>query len=168
MTKRNARIAEAGIVILLLVTGCTVSGRNSIQGRDCPPQPDLQHFNAAILGRLAEQPVRLLMPSSGHAIQPETISVDIEDGRYLGATVRYPSEVTLQEGRESLNRLYKKHEMPSFSDDEMMGLWRNEDEEFSIQLTRNDECLRVIYIAFHEFDVCESIREAHRQMHQGN
>lgn len=153
--------AKAGIVALLLVVvGCAISERNSIHGRDCPPRPDLQLFHPAILGRPAEEPVRLLMLCDGDAIPPESITVDIEKGRYLAATVRYPSDITLQEARDSLNRLYKKHEKPSFSDCQMMGLWRNEDEEFAIQLTRDQECLRVIYITFHEFDVCQRIREA--------
>ncbi len=106
---------------------------------------NLQLFNTGILGQPAETPVKLLQPCKAGDVRPENIMVDIREGKYFAATIRYPKDVTLEEARKSLNRIYKKYEKKSFSANTQMGLWRNEDDKFAIQLTKNEKCIQVIY-----------------------
>jgi hypothetical protein len=108
----------------------------------------LRLFNTDVFGKSAEEAVVLLRPARKTQIDPETVMVDVHQGKYFAATVRYPKKISLQEARDSLNRTYKSHEKKSFANDPEMGIWRNEDEKFSIQLTADKNNIVVIYIKF--------------------
>jgi hypothetical protein len=74
--------------------------------------------------------------------------VDIEKGQYNAATIRYPKEMSFEAVRQSLNRVYGKWEKQTFANDPTMGIWRNEDDQFSIQLTEDGFSIVAIYIKF--------------------
>jgi hypothetical protein len=90
----------------------------------------------------------LLEPPRPGALDPETVMVDIDKGQYYAATVSYPKEISFEAARQVLNSVYGKWEVESFAKDPEMGLWRNEDDKFSIQMTENAFALVVIYIKF--------------------
>jgi len=48
--------------------------------------------------------------------------------------------------KQSINSMFKINEIPEFTSDHHMGLWRNEKERLAIQLTEQKEYLRVIYM----------------------
>jgi hypothetical protein len=74
--------------------------------------------------------------------------VDIKNGIYIAATIQYPDKLSFEEAREHLNKLYKQYEVTNFSEDPLMGLWRNEDMKFAIQLTRVRNVIEIRYIQF--------------------
>jgi hypothetical protein len=101
-----------------------------------------------VFGRSTADSIVLLQPKSTGALNPETIMVDVREGTYYAATVTYPNEISLLEARQCLNSQYGKWEKESFANDPTMGLWRNEDDHFAIQLTENGDSLQIIYIDF--------------------
>src|SRR6267143_1414575 len=52
---------------------------------------ELRHFNPEIFGKGANSTVTLLLDKSGE-INPSLIQLDVKDGRFYGATLRYPAE----------------------------------------------------------------------------
>ena len=116
---------------------------------------ELRHFNPDIFGRSVDEPVTLLMPDeSKEAILPITVLTDVDSKKrvYYGATIRYPMDLTLEEARASINKLYKKYEVENFKDNPSMGLWRNEDKRYAIQLGvclyGIEQFIQVIYLTF--------------------
>jgi hypothetical protein len=112
---------------------------------------EIQHFNTGIFGKSADKCILILVPAKGDAIKPSQVITDInEKGIFYAARLIYPENVTLEDARKSINNLYKKYEVKSSADDPRMGLWRNEDGRFAIQLSTTDECdskaVQVIYI----------------------
>jgi len=109
---------------------------------------DLRLFNTAVFGKPTTEPVVLLEPPSPEALDPETVMVDISKGHYFAATVRYPTAISFDDARKSLNKAYGKWEKEFFATDPDMGLWRNEDDQFSIQLSQDGFNVTAIYIKF--------------------
>ena len=113
---------------------------------------EMQHFNPEIIGKTVGDCVLFLSPSTEDAIKPIQLLADInERGIYYGAMITYPEALSFDVAKKSINKLYKKYEVPSFANDPDMGIWRNEDRRFSIQLSTKKECngkvLQVIYIS---------------------
>ena len=108
----------------------------------------LRLFNTAIFGKSTADPVVLLKPAIPGQLDPETVIVDIDKGKYFAATVRYPKNISFADARRSLNTIHAKHEMKDFADDPTMGLWRNEDDKLTIQLTEDEDYLVVLYVKF--------------------
>ncbi len=107
----------------------------------------LQLFNTNIFGKSTKNAVVLIQKKPPGAIVPQTVMVDIDKDCYYAATVRYrKKDVTLGQVREFLNTTLRKWESANFSDNPTMGIWRNDDEEYSIQLTEDDETIVVIYL----------------------
>jgi hypothetical protein len=109
---------------------------------------DLQLLNAEVLGKSTRSAVTLLRDKRGNEIEPIVVMVDVEKGTYIAATVLYPREASFHEARASLNRLYATYENKDILIPDSMAVWRNRDKEFSIQLTRDEEFIGIIYIAF--------------------
>jgi hypothetical protein len=112
---------------------------------------EIQHFNPKIFGKSADNCTFVLSPSSDNAIKPSQIITDInEKGIFYAARLIYPKTVALDEARKSINKLYKIYEVKTFADNPGLGIWRNEDGRFTIQLSTADECnsklVQVIYI----------------------
>jgi hypothetical protein len=108
---------------------------------------ELRLFNSAIFGQSVNEPVKLLVDNT-NGIEPKLIWTDIKEGKYWAATIFYPRDlVTMEEARASLNLVYKKYERLSNGE---IGMWRNEEKKFSIQLTdeKDDEAIRVAFISF--------------------
>lgn len=108
----------------------------------------LRLFNTGIFGKSATEPVVLLAAPREGAVDPETVMVDIDKGVYYAATVNYPKTVDFESARRSLNAAYGRWEKPYFAHDPNMGIWRNEDEKFSIQLTADEDNITVCYVHF--------------------
>jgi len=109
----------------------------------------LRLFNPGVFGVSVNSSVRLLLDEPV-GIEPSLIQVDLKDGKFYAATVRYKTRMSLSQARQSLNRLYARWQRPSFAEDPNMGLWREEEKGFSIQLTKDDDEIVVIYISRRE------------------
>jgi hypothetical protein len=107
---------------------------------------DLQLLNPELLGKESSDRIEVFLPADEFAVRASAVEIDINGGMFFAATVRYPQDVTFDQARAALNKLYKKHERKSFARDDQMGLWRNEEGKFAIQLTRGQEGVVVIYI----------------------
>ena len=112
---------------------------------NCFADEEIQMFNARVLRQSVGNPVKLLMGNNPQGIKPSTISLDLKKGEYVGTIIIYPSVVTLQDARKSLNKIYSKYELSSFRNNAQMGLWRNEDDKFVIQLSKEKGCVQIIY-----------------------
>jgi hypothetical protein len=149
-----------GILIIAAVFLATVRSTNA---------GGVQLFNTEVLGQPTSQAVTLLAgPAEGDA-EPYVVSSDIACGSYYAASVYYRTPVTFQLLRSALNRRYAAFETPSPEQETLslspdMGLWRVIDPDgtraerrgFAIQLSTDDEGVRVIYIAVGETSaVCE-------------
>ncbi|MFX0140093.1 MAG: hypothetical protein ACFFDN_41005 [Candidatus Hodarchaeota archaeon] len=80
-------------------------------------------------------------------IEPDIVQVDVKDGMFYAGTVTYLDEITFEEARESLNKIYKKYEMQTFAKDPQMGIWRVTERKFTIMLAKEDEQIQVMYIS---------------------
>jgi hypothetical protein len=109
---------------------------------------DLKLFNPEIFGLSADSSVSLLLKEPAGSVEPSLIQVDIKDGKFYAATVRYKTSLSLADARQSLNRVYAKWQKPNFANDPDMGLWREESRRFSIQLTRDEHEIVVVYISW--------------------
>ena len=89
-----------------------------------------------------------MLPAHDDAIAPTTVHLDAQDGKYIGATITYPKAIRLEPMRDALNQLHSEYEILSFAEDPGMGLWRNTDDRYAIQLTENDDSIQVIYLTF--------------------
>jgi hypothetical protein len=110
---------------------------------------ELKHFDPSIFGRRASESIKLLIDDSGE-IYPSLIQVDLKKGKYYAATVTYSTDMTLDEARRSLNKLYSRWQKPNFAKEPTMGLWRNEEQGFSIQLTREKDEVVVRYVSWRD------------------
>lgn len=109
---------------------------------------DLQHFNPEVFGRSTKDPIQLLYQLKPGDIEPVTVMVDVKDGAYCAATVTYPNKLTVEEARESLNKLYEKYERLSLAIEGEVGVWRVENKKFAICLTREEDSIKVLYMQF--------------------
>lgn len=126
--------------IFLLVALLLAQGANA---------KDLQNFNADILGKNVNDSFKLLLEAKPGTIEPTSIQVDLKNGKYDAATIRYPESVTVEDARESLNLLYKRFEMPNQIVKDKFGLWRNLDQKCAIQLSKDEEGnVQIIFLAF--------------------
>ncbi len=117
----------------------------------CVNAQDLQHFNSSVLKQSLQNNIALLLPATAKAIKPIQVLTDINDDGYIyAATVTYPAKITLEQARQSINKLYKKYEKVSFAKNPLMGLWVIKDKGFGIQLSEQEDCgdkvIRVIYV----------------------
>ena len=133
------------LALLILFAGFSAEAEPQKSDREASK---LRLLDAAIFGKATTQPVVLLQPMKEGQLDPDTVMVDINKGVYYAATVQYPKKMSLADARRSLNTLYAKYEKKDFANDPSMGLWRNEDDKFSIQLTEDDDYLVVIYLKF--------------------
>lgn len=138
----------AGSYIRPLVSILLISAAASAVHGAPAPKVRLQLFNVAILKQPSDKLVTLLLPKRDGDIEPETVMVDIGDGRFYAATVRYPKKVTLEHARSALNIVYKKWERKSFAKDPAMGIWRIEDDKITVQLSEDDDNTVIIYIKY--------------------
>ncbi|MCF7668473.1 MAG: hypothetical protein K9N48_01705 [Verrucomicrobia bacterium] len=109
---------------------------------------DLRYFNPGTLGKPTDESTALVLPGEPEAVYPSSISTDIKEGRYFSVTVNYPEDVSFEAIREALNKRYKEYENESYAGDSHIGLWRNEDDGYGIQLKKSDNTVRVTYISF--------------------
>ncbi|WP_425395893.1 hypothetical protein [Aeoliella sp.] len=106
-------------------------------------------LNTKFFSKSADEPIVVLQKSVKDTVAPESVFLDIDDeGTYYAATVRYPLKLGLERVRTLLNKEYGKWEMKDFAKDPTMGIWRNEKEKFSIQLSEDADNVVVIYISF--------------------
>ncbi|MHC4441837.1 MAG: alpha-L-fucosidase [Planctomycetota bacterium] len=125
---------------------------------------NVRHFNPRILGTQPEDDIDPLLPLTPGQISPIEVSLDTENNKYIGATVIYPKLVGFKPMRRSLNKLYGKYEHKDFTDHPDMGLWRNEDDRYAIQLTETKDDIQVLYLLFQPLDkVLNNIAAAEAQ-----
>jgi hypothetical protein len=129
----------------LLLGGIQV-GKSDEQGK--PSEKSLRLLNTSVFGRSTNDAIVLLEPKQPGTIDPETVMVDINDDHYFAATVTYPKEFGFVEARRTLNSRYGKWESANFAKDATMGIWRNEDGQFSMQLTEDEATINLIYIKY--------------------
>jgi hypothetical protein len=108
----------------------------------------LRLFDTSVFGKRTTDAIVLLERPRPGALDPETVMVDIHKGQYYAATVRYPKEITFDAARSALNNVYGKWETDAFAKDPEMGMWRDEEDKFVIQMAEDAFSLAVIYIKF--------------------
>lgn len=132
-----------------LFTSALLADEVAPANREAAPQPALRLLNTKVFGKSADEPIVVLQKAAKGAISPESVFLDIDDnGTYYASTVRYPLKLGLETVRKLLNKEYGKWEMEDFAKMPDMGLWRNEDDKSSIQLTEDGDNVVVIYISF--------------------
>jgi hypothetical protein len=141
-TVRHTVVAIASIALAASTAYCDETATEK------PKPTQLRLFNTGIFGKRTTDAVVLLEPQHPGELDPETVMVDISKGQYFAATVNYPTTISFEDARKSLNRVYKKWESESFAADPDMGIWRNDDDKFSVQLTQNGFSITVIYLKF--------------------
>jgi len=116
---------------------------------------ELRHFNPDIFGKSVDEKVTLLLPSENkEAIMPIEILTDVDTKKdiYVVAVVHYPYDLTFEEARLSLNKLYKKYEVEFFKNNSSTGVWRNTDKGYSIQMVIHfdgiEQVIHVNYISY--------------------
>jgi hypothetical protein len=121
----------------------------------------VQFFNEKVLGELGTTATTTLLPADKDAWSPKTIALDYENGLCYGAIVHYPKTASFEELRSAINGRFKTWESTTFASDPTMGIWRNEDEGFTIQLTEDDDSFQAIYVRWAEAEiVSRKIEEA--------
>jgi len=97
---------------------------------------ELRHFNPDVFGKSVDEPVTLLLPGeTKEALLPVRVLTDVDTkGIIIGASVYYPYDMTFEQARASLNKLYGRYAVENFKDNLYMGLWRNEDKGYAIQM----------------------------------
>jgi hypothetical protein len=141
------RIFRALIGIACLIAFPLVAFADEPAAAGEKPVP-LRLLDTSVFGKRTTDSIVLLEPPRPGALDPETVMVDIDKGQYYAATVSYPKEISFEAARQALNSVYGKWEVEYFAKDPEMGMWRNEDDKFSIQMTENAFALAVIYIKF--------------------
>ena len=136
------------MILLLSCSDTGVFAATPVESKAKNPTKELRLFNPTIFGKSNKLPIKLLLDNPPGAIDPATIQVDVADGKYYAATVRYRTKISLGDARKSLNRIYGKYIKKSFANDPEMSLWRNENDHFSIQLTKEADLIMVIYIDY--------------------
>lgn len=111
-------------------------------------ETELRFLNTAIFGKSANEAIVLLEPGSKSAVSPETILVDVDQNTYIAATLRYPKSLSMSQAKRCINKRYGKWESKNFADDPEMGIWRNEEDEASMQLTEDEHNIVLIYIKY--------------------
>jgi hypothetical protein len=109
---------------------------------------DVQLFNPNIFGQTTSNAVRILQDKRFDEIEPGNIILDIKNNKFVGATVLYSKPTTFAEVRDSLNRLYKNSENMLLFKEGVTASWSIEDKKFVIQLSQEENRIRVIYIQF--------------------
>jgi hypothetical protein len=129
---------------------------------------DLRLLNTEALGKSVNESMPLLASASTNAIEPSSVQMDIAEGKFYGAILRYPESVSLEEARASINKIYKGHENPKLVYKEKMGSWRIEDKKFGIQLSKDeDNNVQVIFVKFQPVDkILEKIPKVMQKIEQ--
>jgi hypothetical protein len=141
MISPNAILLKQLIIIYLLLLPTSVANAKGIQ-----------LFNTNILGSSTNQAIKLMQDSKPGDVEPETIMIGIKEGKYFAATVRYPKDLSIKDAKATLNNLYKKYEHQAFASDDQTGLWRNDDNKYTVTLTEEGESIQVVYIVYAAFD----------------
>jgi hypothetical protein len=126
----------------LIVTFAIIISCSTLQARD------IQLFNPDCFGRPTSNSVKLLYDRKSDESEPSNVTADIECGIYYAASVFYSKNITFAEARKSLNKLYKSSEIISLLQENKIAVWRVENRGFSIQLTQEEDHIRINYIHY--------------------
>jgi hypothetical protein len=132
-------------LVLLLVLSTSAHGQR--------PEPNsrlLRLFNTDVFNKAPDTPQVFLETKQADLIDPISVMVDLKEGKFYAATIRYPKDVRFDGARKSIDRKYAKWTVPAFANSKTMGLWRNEDARFAVQMVVDEEldCISVIYVTF--------------------
>lgn len=136
------------LIVVLLVPGCTEP--DQVAMNQSQTKPNVQLFNEAVLGSSPTDSVPLLLANPGPTWSPKQVILDYKDGACYGAMVHYERSHSFEVLRSAINSRFTEHEQPTFADDPTMGIWRMDDEGFTISLSDDDEedSFVAIYILF--------------------
>jgi hypothetical protein len=160
----------AMLAVALLAPSCTfpLHVRGAVPAAASSALPashrELRLLNAGLLRCSANEPVVLLRRNAGGSVDPETVLVDIENGSFHAATLTYPTSVTVEDARASINAVYGKYELRDLATPEG-GVWRNEDERFAIGLAGDADGTRVMYLTFQP--TSEVLKDVSRALSHG-
>jgi len=155
----RASVPATWLLVLGVLSCCThLRGRMTGSPSAVPESsPKIRLLNTDIFGHSADDAVVLLQPNDGSRVDPEYVLTDIKGGRYCAATVAYPTTLTVDAVRTSINEVYGKYELRDLVTPEG-GVWRNLDDKFAIGLNKDADGIHVIYITF------QPIREVFKNM----
>jgi hypothetical protein len=137
--KINRTVTFIPLIIILVI----LSSYSSLQAKDIQP------LNPDFFGQPTSKAVKFLYDKKSDEIEPYLIKTDIRIGKYYAASVYYStSEITFAEVRKSINKLYGSYEKADLLIKNKMAIWRVTNKEFSIQLTREQDYIRISYIHY--------------------
>ncbi len=109
---------------------------------------DLCFLNTDILGCEIFQSTNLFRgyTDTNSLVMPATVELDIENGRIKAVNICYPAVMSLDAVTLKINDKYGQSEIESFIGNQVMRLWRNEKQQFALQLTVTDSHIVLIYM----------------------
>ena len=136
-----------GLAILIFITaGCRP--QNVLPHSQKGSSPSVQLLNEGVLGSPPTTPVPVLRPCDPRDWVPTQVVLDYAGNRCRGALVYYDKSLPFEQLRAAINEDFADDEVASFQADPEMGIWRNERDQFAIQLTEDDDYLLAIYLTF--------------------
>lgn len=126
----------------LIVTLAIIISCSTVQAKD------IQLLNPEFFGQPTLNAIKLLYDKKSDESEPYNITTDIKCGIYYAASVFYSKNVTFAEARKSLNKLYNGYENIALLQKDRIAVWRVTNKEFSIQLTREEDHIRINYIHY--------------------
>lgn len=131
------KILKVIFTVLVIMLSCSLSYAREVQ-----------LLNPDVFGQPTSNAVKLLLDKKTDECEPYKITTDIKCGIYYSASVFYSQDIAFAETRESLNKLYKRHENIKLLKKNKIAVWRIENEGYSIQLTREKDHIRINYINY--------------------
>ena len=137
-------------VALSLTLGCAEPKQMPTDGSSTDASGNVQLFNEAVLGSSPTNAIPMLLATSTASWSPKQIVLDYKDNACYGAMVHYERSHSFELLRRAINSRFGEHEQATFADDPTMGIWRMEDDGFTIQLSddEDEESFMAIYILF--------------------
>jgi hypothetical protein len=151
------RMTPCSLVLLLALSTSAHGQRPEANARL------LRLFNTDVFNKAPDTPQAFLETRQADLIDPISVMVDLKEGKFYAATIRYPKDIGFDGARKAIDRKYRKWTVPAFANSKAMGLWRNEDAQFAIQMVVDAEqdCISVLYVTFQPLDfVRQKMREA--------
>jgi hypothetical protein len=142
MKQETSKLTARKILKMLIVTLAIIISCSTVQAKD------IQLLNPDFFGQPTSNAIKLLYDKKSDEGEPYNVTADIKCGIYYAASVFYSNNTTFNEARESLSKLYKSYEILSLLQKNKIAVWRVENRGFSVQLTQEEDHIRINYIRY--------------------
>ena len=97
------------------------------------PTPGFQHFNPAVIGSAADDPVTPLRRLRPTDVAPTSVTLHVSSNRCDGAPLRFPKRFTMAEAIRSIETAFPKCK-PSMTLYERRMVWEDSETGFAVSL----------------------------------